>query len=74
MFCFFFHFKISNQNRIKGFEFNVHKIKELVELPLHLEQSARAQPKWKWICLKNLYARCRMVCLRDLLSAYINTS
>lgn len=51
--CFvFFHLKISKQNGIKGFEFSEQKIKELVELPLHLEQSARAQPKWKWICLK----------------------
>lgn len=55
-------------------DLNVAYMKELVELPLHLEQSARAQPKWKWICLKNLYAHCRTVCLRDLLSAYINTS
>lgn len=53
---FFFYLTISKQNGIKGFEFSVHKIKALIELPLHLEQSARAQPKWKWICLKNLYA------------------
>lgn len=49
---FYFHLKISKQNGIKGFEFSVHKVKVLIELPLHLEQSARGQPKWKWICLK----------------------
>lgn len=37
---FFSHLKISKQNGIKGFEFSVHKIKALIELPLHLEQSA----------------------------------
>ena len=49
-------------------------MKELAELPLHLEQSARAQPKWKWICLKKIYMLTAVICLRDLLSAYINTS
>lgn len=53
---------------------NLLYMKELVELPLHLEQSARAQLKWNWMFEKNLYAHCRMVCLWDLLSAYVNTS
>lgn len=49
--CFvcFLHLKVPKQNGIKAFEFSEHKIKELVELPLHLEQSARTQPKWKWM-------------------------
>lgn len=28
---------------------NLLYMKELVELPLHLEQSARAQLKWNWM-------------------------
>lgn len=44
--------KKAKQTEVKRSDFSVHKIKELVGLPLHSDPSAGVQPKWKWICLK----------------------
>lgn len=33
-------------------DLNIVCMKEFVEIPLHLEQSARSEPPWKWRCLK----------------------